>query len=86
MTVMRVRAGSAPRRLQASTCSAPTKSVLIYCELTALSAVQKRCTSEHDVGAYLAAVRLRDAAQATLDGQQVALAPLRAAVRARRNP
>jgi hypothetical protein len=52
---------------------------------TPLSSVEKRCNGQ-DLGAYAAAVRLRDAAEASLNDQQTALAPLRAAVRARRNP
>jgi hypothetical protein len=53
---------------------------------TPLAAVEKRCGGGPDEGAYVAASRLRDAAEASVDSQQVALGPLRAAVEARRNP
>jgi hypothetical protein len=53
---------------------------------TPLAAVEKRCGEGRDVGAYVAASRLRDAAEATVDAQQIELGPLRAAVQARRNP
>ena len=51
-----------------------------------LSAVEKHCTSADDKGAFVAATRLRDAAEASVDTQQSVLAPLRAALLARKNP
>ena len=51
-----------------------------------LAAVDKHCTSAADRGAFVAASRLREAAEATVDSQQTAVAPLRAALQARRNP
>jgi hypothetical protein len=53
---------------------------------TPLSAVEKHCTADADRGAFLAATRLRDAAEATIDTQYAALAPLRTALQVRRNP
>lgn len=53
---------------------------------TPLSAVEKHCTAPADRGAFVAASRLRDAAEATVDAQQSVLAPLRTALHARRNP
>jgi len=53
---------------------------------TPLSAIEKHCTSPADVGAFVAASRLREAAEATVDAQQTALGPLRAGLLARRNP
>jgi hypothetical protein len=51
---------------------------------TPLSSVEKRCGQGPDQGAYAAASRLRDVAEETVDNQQAALAPLRAAIQARR--
>jgi hypothetical protein len=51
-----------------------------------LAAVEKRCTKGNDVGAFLAATRLRDAAEASVDAQYSTLAPFRAALQVRRNP
>jgi hypothetical protein len=53
---------------------------------TPLAAVEKHCTSGADLGAFAAATRLREAAEASMDEQQSVLDPLRTAVRARRNP
>jgi hypothetical protein len=51
-----------------------------------LAAIEKHCTSPTDRDAFAAASRLRDAAQARVEADQLVLAPLRTAVQARRNP
>ena len=51
-----------------------------------LAAIEKHCTAPADRDAFANASRLRDAAEATVEAQQTAIAPLRAAVQARRNP
>jgi hypothetical protein len=54
--------------------------------VTPLSAIEKHCTSPEDVGAFAAAKRLKETAEDTVDSQQAVLAPLRAALLARKNP
>jgi hypothetical protein len=51
-----------------------------------LAAVEKHCTSPADREVFVAASRLKEAAEATVGAQQTAVAPLRAALQARRNP
>jgi hypothetical protein len=53
---------------------------------TPLSAVEKHCSAAADRGAFLAASRLREAAEASIDAQHAALGPLRTALEVRRNP
>jgi hypothetical protein len=50
-----------------------------------LAAVEKHCTGP-DLGGFVAATRLREAAQANVEAQQSTIAPLRAALLARHNP
>jgi hypothetical protein len=52
---------------------------------TALSSVEKHCQGR-DAAALATAQRMRDVAQASLQSQQTALAPLRTEVRALANP
>jgi hypothetical protein len=52
---------------------------------TALSAVEKHCQGR-DAAGFATAQRMRDTAQASLESQQTALAPLRMEVRALANP